>query len=310
MKNPRGLAHSLGEVPLTLFSCLTPALTPFRSPFGTAGTRLPSSKPLLVLEPHTTTKSVILEFLRTQPSIVERLLRHVETPSFVDLLVRIIQLDEQPGGVGVLEWLSSEQLVPRLLALLSPTQPPDVHTVVAELIKGIIAMATPTPSPGIAKLHAAPASNLFARQLASPENVEVLIEYLMIEFPPPENETDGDMETEKLPHRASCASSVVHSISWTIIIELIRKNNSNYFEPYLFHTLRNRLIQVQQRLTTNSLEIHAILIQDLSCVHISACTPSRGCRGPADATSRSFCRAGLAKKIALEPKPPAATGRW
>jgi hypothetical protein len=45
----------------------------------------------------------MLAFIRAQPSIVERLLRHIETPSFVDLLVRIIQLDEQPGGAGVLE---------------------------------------------------------------------------------------------------------------------------------------------------------------------------------------------------------------
>lgn len=39
---------------------------------------------------------------------------------------------------------------------------------------------------------------------------------------------------------------MVHSLG--VVIELIRKNNSDYFEPYLFHTLRNRLIQVQQQL--------------------------------------------------------------
>lgn len=45
----------------------------------------------------------MLAFIQSQPNIVERLLQHIETPSIVDLLVRIIQLDEQPGGVGVLE---------------------------------------------------------------------------------------------------------------------------------------------------------------------------------------------------------------
>ena len=53
-------------------------------------------------------------------------------------------------------------------------------------------------------------------------------------------------EEEKLPSQESTTSSVVQSIC--IIIELIRQNNSDYFEPYLFHTLRNRLIQVQQHL--------------------------------------------------------------
>jgi hypothetical protein len=42
-------------------------------------------------------------FIRSQPDVLARLLLHIETPSIVDLLVRIIQLDEQPTGAGVLE---------------------------------------------------------------------------------------------------------------------------------------------------------------------------------------------------------------
>jgi serine/threonine-protein phosphatase 6 regulatory subunit 3 len=42
-------------------------------------------------------------FIRSQPDVVARLLLHVEIPSIVDLLVRIIQLDEQHTGTGVLE---------------------------------------------------------------------------------------------------------------------------------------------------------------------------------------------------------------
>lgn len=47
--------------------------------------------------------SQMLAFIQAQPSVVERILRHIETPPFVDLLVRVIQLDEQPAGAGVLE---------------------------------------------------------------------------------------------------------------------------------------------------------------------------------------------------------------
>ncbi|KAJ7633140.1 SIT4 phosphatase-associated protein-domain-containing protein [Roridomyces roridus] len=187
----------------------------------------------------------MLAFIRAQPDIVARLLRHIETPSFVDLLVRIIQLDEQPGGAGVLEWLSSEHLMPRLIALLAPTYSADVHTVVAELIKGIISMATPAPTAGLAELHTGPASNLFAREIARTDSVTTLASYILNDFSFPEAEED-DGERDTLPSRASCTSSVVNSIA--ILIELIRKNNSDYFEPYLFHTLRNRLIQVQQQL--------------------------------------------------------------
>ncbi|KAK7038262.1 SIT4 phosphatase-associated protein-domain-containing protein [Favolaschia claudopus] len=196
----------------------------------------------------------MLAFIRAQPNVVERLLCHIETPSFVDLLVRIIQLDEQPGGAGVLEWLSSENLMTRLLALLSPTHSPDVHTVVAELIKGIISMATPAPGAGFTELHTGPASNRFARELARVDSVSTLAGYILCEFPPPSPSAGEDPESENdtLPNRGSCTSAVVHSIA--IIIELIRKNNSDYFEPYLFHTLRNRLIQVQQQLHSSTLD--------------------------------------------------------
>ncbi|KAJ7137920.1 SIT4 phosphatase-associated protein-domain-containing protein [Mycena epipterygia] len=194
----------------------------------------------------------MLAFIRAQPSIVERLLRHIETPSFVDLLVRIIQLDEQPGGAGVLEWLSAENLMTRLLALLAPTHTTDVHTVVAELIKGIISMATPAPGAGLAELHTGPASNRFARELARADSVATLAEYILHDFGFPQEEDHSDGNGDTLPNRASCTSSVVHSIA--IIIELIRKNNSDYFEPYLFHTLRNRLIQVQQQLHSTTLD--------------------------------------------------------
>ena len=45
----------------------------------------------------------MLAFIQAQPNVVERLLRHIETPAFTDLLVRIIQLDEVPSCSNVLE---------------------------------------------------------------------------------------------------------------------------------------------------------------------------------------------------------------
>lgn len=51
----------------------------------------------------------MLAFIQSQPSVVERLLQHVETPSIVDLIIRIIQLDEVSGGAGVLEVCSYMQ---------------------------------------------------------------------------------------------------------------------------------------------------------------------------------------------------------
>ena len=40
----------------------------------------------------------MLAFIQAQPRVIERLLTHIETPAFVDLLVRLIQLDDNPNG--------------------------------------------------------------------------------------------------------------------------------------------------------------------------------------------------------------------
>ncbi|KAF5373617.1 hypothetical protein D9758_000980 [Tetrapyrgos nigripes] len=232
----------------------------------------------------------MLEFIRRQPSIVERILRHVDNASIVDLLVRIIQLDDYPGGEGVLEWLSSEDLMGKLLSMLSPAHPPDTHQVVADLIKGIISFSSsssPAPSmslPDSMQPNSLP-SNRFARQLARPSSIQTLASYIFFDFSPSRNvlppnpfpvlidpsktiinedgervippeelhrineqrekEREARLKCELPPTFESATSSIVQSIG--VVTELIRKNNSDYFEPYLFHTLRNRLIQVQQQ---------------------------------------------------------------
>ncbi|KXN91442.1 Extragenic suppressor of kinetochore protein 1 [Leucoagaricus sp. SymC.cos] len=206
----------------------------------------------------------MLAFIQSQPNIVERLLKHIECSSFVDLIVQIISLDEHQSCGEVIEWLSSQQFVPRLVDMLSPEYSSDMHNAVADLIKGIISMATPTPASGL--IDSPPVSNLFARELASKEIVDKLVSYIVHDFSVPkppstssapidstssstntETTTESEFDADRLPSLDSSVSSVTNSIS--IIIELIRKNNSDYFEPYLFHTLRNRLIHFQQHLT-------------------------------------------------------------
>ena len=184
----------------------------------------------------------------------------------------------------------------RLIELLSPAHSGDIHTVVAELIKGIISMATPPPGAGLTEgLQNGPASNCFARQLARRESISTLMTYVLQDFsPPPLNVlNDGDShdsefndvesKNRQLPNFNSATSSVIHSIS--VIVELIRKNNSDFFEPYLFHTLRNRLIQVQQQMHENSREaleqamkemvecmgvVHLGPLLEIMCIHLES----------------------------------------
>lgn len=191
----------------------------------------------------------------------------------------------------------------KLIDLLAPSQSANMHTVVADLIKGIISMAAPSPAAGLGDgMSNGPASNRFARELAHRDSVTKLTGYILSEYPipppppppapaipsfvakmtpaerieyermqqadqPPPTpapsilplEDDDEYGPPSYPNAESTTSSVVQSIC--IIIELIRQNNSDYFEPYLFHTLRNRLIHVQQQLQMHTQDGRAALEQ-------------------------------------------------
>jgi serine/threonine-protein phosphatase 6 regulatory subunit 3 len=129
-------------------------------------------------------------------------------------------------------------------------------------------MATPSPAAGLTDgLQNIPASNRFARELAATESISKLSEYMLNDFSPESGDTEAseyeiqDHEDGALAHPTfeSSLSSVTHSIA--VVVELIRKNNSDYFEPFLFHTLRNRLIQVQQHSQLSGEDIRSSLEQ-------------------------------------------------
>ena len=61
----------------------------------------------------------MLEFIQAQPSIVDRLLRHIELPAFVDLIGRILQLDESIPNCNVIE-VTRLYSIPLYLRILKP----------------------------------------------------------------------------------------------------------------------------------------------------------------------------------------------
>lgn len=174
--------------------------------------------------------------------------------------------------------------------MLSPSYPPDLHTIVSDMLKGIIALCA--PSPGNANDQIALVANRFSRQLASQEIATLLVGYMLDDIATtaagassksPPNATSGANPSPSVPQGAlqtheikvtedddarsvssassSSSRSEYHSIISSpserstsslihvasVIIELMRKNNSDFFEPYLFHTIRQRLIHIQQQ---------------------------------------------------------------
>lgn len=141
----------------------------------------------------------MLEFLKSLDGIVAALLQHVDNPLVMDLLLKIISLEKAEGGQGTVDWLQSQDLIPRLLSFLSPEHPGSVQTSAGDFLKAIItisANATPNDQSCIGP-------NSLTRQLVSPERVQQLINAML---------QGGNPLT----------------VGVGIVIEVIRKNNSDY----------------------------------------------------------------------------------
>ncbi|CDR88522.1 related to SAP155-SIT4-associating protein [Sporisorium scitamineum] len=138
----------------------------------------------------------MLEFIKEQPRIVERFVAHLETPAVVDLLFRIIQMEETmrtPGQTtDIIDWLSSQDLIARTVDLLAPNYSVDIHNTVSELLKAIIALSAPSPAAlnqgqgpelggglGDAQENAAGINNRLVRELASEPIVRKMVGYML-----------------------------------------------------------------------------------------------------------------------------------
>lgn len=141
----------------------------------------------------------MLELLKSLEGAIPDILKHVDCPMIMDLLLRIISLERTESGQGVVEWLYTQDVIPTLLSFLGPDHSWATQTSAGDFMKAIItvsANATQNEQTCIGP-------NELTRQLVSRECVEQLIGYML---------GGGNPLT--------CGVG--------IIIEVIRKNNSDY----------------------------------------------------------------------------------
>lgn len=210
-------------------------------------------------------------FIQTIPNVVERLISRIESPAIQDMFVRLISA-EHNGVYGVTEWLANEGLINRLIAFLSPEYPPTMHIIAFDLLKGIVSVCAPVPfdpTGGNAEEQAGgpggagSKNNRLIRDMVSPENVSSMIGYMLDNIELSDRDWKGlnDEGADSSPadpfivHPLPSVSSASSSLSQIcmLLIELIRRNNSDFSEPHLFHTLRNRLMNIRtQQLQTQN----------------------------------------------------------
>ncbi|KAI5461970.1 SIT4 phosphatase-associated protein-domain-containing protein [Mariannaea sp. PMI_226] len=141
----------------------------------------------------------MMELLMNIEDAVPNLLRHVECPMVMDLLLKIIALDRSEGGQGVVEWLYAQDMIPTLLSCLSPENNWVVQTAAGDFIKAIITISANASQ----NEQQCIGPNELTRQLVSKPCVEQLIKYML---------SGGNPLT----------------VGVGIVIEVIRKNNSDY----------------------------------------------------------------------------------
>ncbi|KAF2020517.1 extragenic suppressor of kinetochore protein 1 [Aaosphaeria arxii CBS 175.79] len=141
----------------------------------------------------------MLEFFKSIDNVVADMLQHVDCPMIMDLLLKIISLEKSEGGQGIVDWLQSQNLMPQLLANLSPEQSSSTQTSAGDFIKAIITISANATTQDQSVIG----PNELTRQLVSESCIKTLIEDML---------RGGNPLT----------------VGVGIIIEVIRKNNSDY----------------------------------------------------------------------------------
>ncbi|KAK8039992.1 hypothetical protein PG993_008403 [Apiospora rasikravindrae] len=141
----------------------------------------------------------MLDLLKSLDGAVADMLRHVDCPMVMDLLLKIISLERTESGQGVVEWLYTKDVMPTLLSFLGPEHSWATQTSAGDFIKAIITVSANASQ----NEQACIGPNELTRQLVSKDCVEKLISYML---------GGGNPLT----------------VGVGIIIEVIRKNNSDY----------------------------------------------------------------------------------
>ncbi|KAF2749701.1 extragenic suppressor of kinetochore protein 1 [Sporormia fimetaria CBS 119925] len=141
----------------------------------------------------------MLEFFKSLDNVVPNLLQHVDCPMIMDLLLKIISLEKSEGGQGIVDWLQTQDLIPRLLSNLSADHTSSTQTSAGDFIKAIITISANATTQDQSVIG----PNELTRQLVSEPCIKSLIEDML---------RGGNPLT----------------VGVGIIIEVIRKNNSDY----------------------------------------------------------------------------------
>ncbi|SCU95470.1 LADA_0G15786g1_1 [Lachancea dasiensis] len=149
-----------------------------------------------------------LNFVRSKNSLVDDLLKYIDVSVMMDFLLKIISTDKQESPSGIIELVREQDLINKLLGYFDNKKyAPDIQACSADLLKALITISANAP---LDDMSIGP--NSLTRQLASEECMSFLLDTIVNKR----------------------GNALINAVS--IVIELIRKNNSDYDQVNLLST--------------------------------------------------------------------------
>lgn len=141
-----------------------------------------------------------LNFIRQLSTFIDDVLQHVDIPIMLDFLLNVISTDKSDCPTGMIDLVSEQMLIQKCIGYFNNIyHTPSVHVCVGDFLKSVVEISANVPFDDITI-----GPNKLIRELTSPDIVDEYIHII-------------------LSQKGSAACNII-----PIIIELIRKNNSDY----------------------------------------------------------------------------------
>lgn len=151
----------------------------------------------------------MLQFILTQKSLVDRFLTHIDNPPLMDFLLKVISTDKPDTPTAIIEKLKEQNFISKLLDNLNPEHSSSIQSAAGDFLKAFVTISANSNN----EIASGIGPNELTRELVSPDIMEKLIKIML-----------------------KGGTSLNNGVG--IIIELIRKNNSDYdFVQVMYTTL-------------------------------------------------------------------------
>ncbi|KAI8636934.1 SIT4 phosphatase-associated protein-domain-containing protein [Parasitella parasitica] len=180
----------------------------------------------------------MLRFIKSTPDNLKLILSNLQSSAITDLLLTLIRLEEIPEGKGIVQWFSNNGLMTNLIYRLDPNQSTDEHSIAQQCICDIVRISQTSlvESPSLG-------GNNMIKTLTSREMVQTMIDFMVDTCAP------------------NSISSLINCV--TIIIDLIRHNNSDLDQETSFATVLGYQNQTVKRPSVSLINLLSVLTENI-----------------------------------------------